>query len=359
MMSSRTLVVLLALALAVATTPSTHAGSLTPPPGPVQATNRVQLNAQSITLPYTISSPGSYVLTSDLVGVTGQHGIIIDADNVTLDLNGFTIKGVPGAKSGIYVPTARVNGTILNGTIDGWNTIGDGAVRAENMTGGAYRSLSVTNSGSGLFVGVGSRVESCFASGNIGDGFTLQGSSTIVNCVARQNGHNGFAGGQYCVYENCVAENNTGFSFSDGFGISEGSTLFNCSSIGNSGRGFLSRSSGNQTPIILSNCSTSGNSLEGIFAGPNTIVTSSQSLNNIGVGISLGDGSRINDCTVEGNGSHGILAGANSVISGSIIRNNTSNGIETSNSIVKLCVSLANGGTNVNNAGGMTLETIN
>jgi parallel beta-helix repeat protein len=43
----------------------------------------------------TISSPGSYVLTSDL-GPCGGNAINITASNVNLMLNGFTITGAPG-----------------------------------------------------------------------------------------------------------------------------------------------------------------------------------------------------------------------------------------------------------------------
>ena len=66
------------VAAAVATVLWVSAGDLDPPPGVIQPTDRVQLNGQAITLPYTISAPGSYVLTSDLIGSSGQHGIIIE-----------------------------------------------------------------------------------------------------------------------------------------------------------------------------------------------------------------------------------------------------------------------------------------
>jgi hypothetical protein len=40
-------------------------------------------------LPYTISEPGSYYVTGDLT--TTSDGIIVNADNVTIDLNGFCL----------------------------------------------------------------------------------------------------------------------------------------------------------------------------------------------------------------------------------------------------------------------------
>ena len=47
------------------------------------------------TFPITINEPGSYVLTSNLIVATG-NAININADNVTLDLNGHTIHGFYG-----------------------------------------------------------------------------------------------------------------------------------------------------------------------------------------------------------------------------------------------------------------------
>lgn len=43
--------------------------------------------------PLTISQPGSYKLTQNLVVPGGTHGIVITASDVTLDLNGFTVSG--------------------------------------------------------------------------------------------------------------------------------------------------------------------------------------------------------------------------------------------------------------------------
>src|SRR5215471_14991683 len=45
--------------------------------------------------PVTITSPGNYVLDSDLaVADADTTAIDVSADNVTIDLNGFTIRGI-------------------------------------------------------------------------------------------------------------------------------------------------------------------------------------------------------------------------------------------------------------------------
>ena len=72
------------------------------------------------TIPATISSPGVYCLTGDLDGTSVGNGqaITIDADNVTLDLKGHTLKGPTTLlNTGIFVKDGHRNVTIRNGTV--------------------------------------------------------------------------------------------------------------------------------------------------------------------------------------------------------------------------------------------------
>ncbi|GAB4554083.1 MAG: hypothetical protein Tsb0013_16600 [Phycisphaerales bacterium] len=105
--------------------------SLTPPAGPIEETGRfgtrIELNDQ--TAPgdgfyrHVIAQPGSYVLTGDIDTGSGS-GILIESDNVTLDLNGYTVSGT--GELGIVVPTAisgnrEIRGiTIRNGRVVGY-----------------------------------------------------------------------------------------------------------------------------------------------------------------------------------------------------------------------------------------------
>ena len=73
---------------------------------------------------FIISQPGSYYLTTNLVGVSGKNGINIAANCVTLDLNGFALLGGPGSSSAIYILGAQTNITVRNGTISGWGSSG-------------------------------------------------------------------------------------------------------------------------------------------------------------------------------------------------------------------------------------------
>jgi len=84
------------------------AGDLNPPPGPVMPTmtrlDRLEPRRCLNDLPgsadavHVISSPGQYYLSSDIVGQPGKHGIhVLSGGSVSIDLNGFSLHGVPGS----------------------------------------------------------------------------------------------------------------------------------------------------------------------------------------------------------------------------------------------------------------------
>ena len=87
-----------ALALALSTlihqSPTLIAqGSLTPPGAPastMKSLDQIEARTPISSVPYTISSPGSYYLTANLNVTTGD-AITIAANGVALDLNGFTL----------------------------------------------------------------------------------------------------------------------------------------------------------------------------------------------------------------------------------------------------------------------------
>ena len=108
-------------------------GSLTPPgpPGatmltlsqveprmPVDATHTPG-NSQG---EFVISNSGSYYLTTNIAGVSGKDGIDVNANNVTLDLNGFSVIGVSGSLTGVNISSANV--LIHNGIISSWGRDG-------------------------------------------------------------------------------------------------------------------------------------------------------------------------------------------------------------------------------------------
>lgn len=85
-------------------------GSLSPPgtPAPTMKTlDQLEPRTAITNLPETVATAGSYYLTANLLGSSGNNGITISASDVTLDLNGFRLVGVGGSLDGILVSGSR------------------------------------------------------------------------------------------------------------------------------------------------------------------------------------------------------------------------------------------------------------
>jgi hypothetical protein len=139
--------------------------------------------------PYQITQPGSYQLTGNLVVPANVDGIDIQSNNVTLDLNGFTISGgvtCPGS-----VCTAAPNGIVSS---------------FANVT---VRNGSVVGFFNGVFLGglnnLGNLVEDIHASGNINLGIA------VANGVVRRNTAN-LNGAGINVASSTVTENVANFN---------------------------------------------------------------------------------------------------------------------------------------------------
>lgn len=98
-------------------------GSLTPPvgaPAPVMKTlDQIEARTPISAIPFTISSGGSYYATTNLVTASSGAGIIIAANDVTLDLNGFLLTTTHASSSlpGIHFTAQVTNITVKNGCI--------------------------------------------------------------------------------------------------------------------------------------------------------------------------------------------------------------------------------------------------
>ena len=148
--------------------------------------------------PITISKPGSYILVTNLtLPNANTTAILVQADNVTIDLNGFSILGPTvcsgkpvtsctptGSGIGIDAPTAD-NTTVLNGTVQG---MGSNGIR--------------------IFQGMNGRVDRVTARSN---GHTGIEASMVLNSFAISNGSSGInegAGAGYQTCTNCIAIGN-------------------------------------------------------------------------------------------------------------------------------------------------------
>lgn len=225
-------------------------------------------------LPFLITAPGSYYLTRGLVG-TSTYGIGIQADDVTLDLNGFTLRG-SGGGDGILVFDPHKNVTIVNGIVRGWTGTG---ISAGNVTTGRFQGLlSEGNGGSGIVAGINCTVLDCSASSNGLAGIQARAGSTIVNCTARSNmvGFANLIPAHGMVIQNCTASANT----------DDGIVLFStsgCAVIGNDCQGNADRGilidSCNSIRIDSNTCAANAVGLE-VSGGSNSVVIRNMSRGN-------------------------------------------------------------------------------
>lgn len=102
-------------------------GALTPPGAPaptMKSLDQIEPRTPISYVGYYVGSSGSYYLTTNLIGSTSYKGIIIASDNVTIDLNGFTLQGVSGSFSGINIYGGHTNIVVRNGIVTGWGNNG-------------------------------------------------------------------------------------------------------------------------------------------------------------------------------------------------------------------------------------------
>lgn len=134
---------------------------------------------------FVISQPGSYYLATNIVGMSGDNGIEIDTNNVSLDLNGFSVLGVSGSYSGIFIPGGCANITVRNGIVSGWSA-GDGVECLGNNLTLERLVISANESGVNGVNADGSVIQECLVNGNTGSGLIVGGSGCLIignNCA--------------------------------------------------------------------------------------------------------------------------------------------------------------------------------
>lgn len=177
------------------------------PPGPPASTmktlDEVEPRIPITILPFTISQPGSYYLTGDM-SVSGT-GITVNADDVTIDLMGYTISG-GGSSYGILM-MERSNVEIRNGTIRGFSN----GIFEYSQNGEGHRVIGIRTIENSL-VGIclnskGNHVKTCTALRNISTGIISYGG-TLINNNAYDNGQMGIVAHYSSVINNTSYNNN-------------------------------------------------------------------------------------------------------------------------------------------------------
>jgi parallel beta-helix repeat protein len=169
--------------------------------------NQAKANAAG-GLPYNITASESYRLTGNLTVPTGFTGILVNASQVVIDLNGFSIIGPGGGANGITANSGFVETTVENGTITG---MGQGISLKDNSI---VKSVHVdSNTSDGITVGNNSVVEGCTANSNTNsNGIVCAGSGcTISGNTANGNSFGIVANGSGSVILHNALNNNQFF----------------------------------------------------------------------------------------------------------------------------------------------------
>lgn len=205
-------------------------GSLTPPGAPAptmksladidaKLESRTPVPGGVVTTSFSINRSGSYYLTGNRTNTTaGSFAISVNANDVVIDLNGFTLSGAGVAQLGVSA-AFRTNLTILNGTIRDFTGIGIGVGNAGS--GVTIAGVSVLNNGSfgiGMLAVTGCRVVDCLIEGNHG-GIGVSDNSIIANnrIIGAPGTQYGINAGDNClITENVITSRDTNTAYAWG-----------------------------------------------------------------------------------------------------------------------------------------------
>ena len=230
---------------------------------------------------FIINESGSYYLAGNRVCNT--NGIQVNADNVTIDLMGYSLTGPGSTGYGVSID-GRSNVEIKNGTITGFYR----GINDSKGTGNGHCVINVRciyNSSSGIYLSVqGALVKGCTVRNN-GDTssaivygiFVRHGSTVTDNRVMRNGQHAGAEVYGIDAQDHCLVTNNVVFAN----GSLAGDKVYGIRAM----EGTLI--SNNSVNYNGASCS---HTVYGIFASQRTVVTNNISTNNGHFGNSNGCG---------------------------------------------------------------------
>lgn len=191
---------------------SGHASSLEPsnPPGPtfrtlgeIEPRQPIRANTEVIE-PIIIDQPGSYFLVEDVYAIPDNNAITISANDVTLDLKGFTVHGNLEVTDGFGIQVTGNNVTIHDGTVKNADQSGIGCLGKllklfnVNSTNNAIHGVHCSDAhivngdfyenGQNGITGSSLNIEGVRASENGDKGISLGGRSLVTRSLAHGNG---------------------------------------------------------------------------------------------------------------------------------------------------------------------------
>jgi parallel beta-helix repeat protein len=259
-------------------------------------------------LPWTITTQGSYIINQNLKA--NWHGIKVQANNVTIDLNGYSISGNnTSGGHGVYMNGCS-NVEIRNGTI---RNFGSSGIHEESSSGNSHRVINV-------------RVMN-----NKEDGIRLAGSNHMVkDCTVSGNGSYGIDVFLGCTVSGNTVYNNAYYGIYAGSGSTvSGNTAYSNDDIG------INANSGS----TVSGNTVYNNGSAGINADSGSTVSGNTARYNGGTGIWAGSGSTVKNNTTFYNNAFGIYLESYNLVDGNTAyANNQSGGDATNISACPTCV---------------------
>lgn len=223
--------------------------------------------------PVTVTSAGSYVLTSNLaVGNPTTSAIVITADDVDLDLHGFEVAGPV---------TCTGQGSTLSCTFSGsaGRGIDAGAGQRTSVRDGFVRGFAAA----GIATGEGGRLQDLSVDSIAGSGITVGTESRVSESVVSFSG-NGIAAGDGAIVERSVV-------------------------LGSLQNGIVTGAGG-----AVIECVAHGSGLVGITAGLGTLVRRSVSNGSQADGIQASFGGQVSESIALTSGQDGIQASTGSSV---------------------------------------------
>ncbi len=223
-------------------------------------------------LPYTISVPGNYTLAGNLTYTANlAHAITISANNVTLDMGGYSITGPGAATASFNGVTINGDGVeVRNGYISGFSS---GLYADVNSISTKASNLRLHDNQVGISLAlsaIGAVIKDCMAYTNKSYGILAEAAGSIItNNVAYNNGTvDSPAWGIYVYGPSCVIIGNSSYA-NTGIGIfaGPGCTVKNNSACSNTANGIVTSNG----PVLVDGNATYNNA--NIFGAGNTLGT--------------------------------------------------------------------------------------